>query len=91
MHLATEHNVHAIHIFDPAELNLPKAGLQHLNTSSVRDSGMSIDTESVTVRKDYRNAMSHHFNQVEQRIRSLGISYVKISTLIDNVENRIPL
>jgi len=94
MQLATEHNVHAIHIFDPAELNLPKAGQQHLNSSSVGDSvnsAMSIDTESVLVRKDYRIAVLQHFNQVEQRIRSLGISYVKISTLNDNIENRIPL
>ena len=94
MHLATKHSVHAIHVFDPAELNLPKAGKQQLSPSSIGDSvnsGMSIDTESTSIRKDYRKAASQHFKQIEQRIRCLGISYAKISTLIDNIENRIPL
>jgi len=92
--LAAKHSVHAIQVYDPAELHLPKAGQLHLYPGSTSDSlttGMAIDTESITIRRDFRKAASHHFEQTEQDFRSLGISYVKISTLLDNVENRIPL
>jgi len=92
--LAARHSVHAIHVYDPAELHLPKAGQLHLypgSTNPTHRSGVTIDTESITTRRDYRKAALTYFEKTEQNFRSLGISYVKISTLLDNIENRIPL
>ncbi len=97
-YLALKHSVHAIQIFDPAELHLPKAGQLHLYPDSTSaalnphlSTGINVDTESASTRKNYRKAALSHFRKTEQCFQSVGISYVKISTLLDNVENKIAL
>jgi uncharacterized protein (DUF58 family) len=86
--LAAEHEVNAIHIVDPAERQLPKAGKLHLAAVAADDT-RRVDTSDPQITAHYQQAARQHFADRESLIRGLGIGYVRLSTTIDNIESQM--
>lgn len=88
LHLAMENPVHAIHISDPAEHQLPRLGSANFYSAD-RRSSMVLDTRSAAVQAEYQDAARKHFASSQQLFRGLGISYIPLSTVDDTIENRL--
>jgi len=88
MQLAAEHQVHAIHILDPAEQHLPKAGRVRFQTSD-DNQDVLIDTNDKTINKVYEEAAQKHFIERKQLFHALNIKYTQLSTVCDAVESEL--
>ncbi|MGD8940019.1 MAG: DUF58 domain-containing protein [Gammaproteobacteria bacterium] len=86
--LVAEHEVNAIHIVDPAEQQLPKAGKLRL-VDVATDDTRRVDTSDPQITTQYRQAARQHFADRESLIRGLGMGYVRLSTTIDNIESQM--
>jgi hypothetical protein len=86
--LAAEHEVNAIHIVDPAEQQLPKAGRLRL-ADVAADQARRVDTSNPQIAADFERAAQQHFTDRESLLRGLGIGYVRLGTTIDNIENQL--
>jgi uncharacterized protein (DUF58 family) len=98
MQLAAHNNVHAIHIYDPAEKILPMAGLLRFHVDNYADNhvdnddqDMAIDTSNMLIRKNYNNAAEQHFAKRKQLFNSLNITYTEYSTNDDAIETLFPV
>jgi uncharacterized protein (DUF58 family) len=86
--LAAEHEVNSIHIVDPAEKQLPKAGRLRL-ADVAADQARRVDTSNPQIAADFERAAQQHFTDRESLLRGLGIGYVRLGTTIDNIENQL--
>lgn len=77
--LVQRHDVVAIEVLDPRELDLPDVGLLMVRdpeTGRVRD----IDTRSSGIRERYRAAAEAQRTQIKARIRRTGASHLRLRT-----------
>ena len=88
MQLAAQNQVHAIHIFDPAEQQLPQVGRVHFQTSG-DNQDTSIDTNAANISNAYKTAAQKHFTTRKQLFHALNITYTKISTMSDAIESKL--
>ena len=85
MRLAAEHAVNAVHIFDPAEMHLPRAGQLQLAEITGRQPA-GIDTDDVNLREEFEHTAAKHFDFRQQLFSSLNIPYLRVSTELDDIE-----
>lgn len=86
MHLAAEHCVSAIHIFDSVETQLPSAGqLRIYGTSELRSA--VVNTSDPDVRQEYEVHSSKHFSSRQKLLSALNIPYIRIATDSDKLED----
>jgi len=88
LQLAAQHAVHAVHVYDPAEQQLPAAGTLRLSTPGgniVRE----VDTAATAA--TYRETAAAHFERCKTLFQSLAISYTTLSTQDEAVEQSLPL
>ncbi len=73
------HDVIAVSITDPREMELPKVGMIELEDA---ESGrvMLVDTSSDRVRQDYKRAANSHKEQREKAFRSISVDYIDVIT-----------
>ena len=83
--LAAEYDVSAVHIIDPVEQQLPKAGKLCLNTTT-DDTIREVDTSNSYIAEQYQHAAQRFFADRESLLRGLGMAYVRMPTHIDNIE-----
>jgi len=88
LQLASEHAISAIHISDPAELNLPTAG--NLQLFEQHDAeGISCDTDAKNVQNLYQLSAQQYLKSREAILRSTGCLYSRLSTDTDAIETEI--
>jgi uncharacterized protein (DUF58 family) len=87
--LAARHAVHAIHIVDPAEQALPPVGKVRLQSSDGRYLQL-LDSDTDSIRQYYQQQAEQHFARRQQVFAGLNIAYVRLSTVVDAIEDRIP-
>ena len=85
--LASRHQVNAIQISDPAEINLPEAGPVKLMTSTA--SILSIDSGRKIERENYQSEADNYFSGKKNLFKNLAISYQEILTPASNIEEKI--
>lgn len=88
MQLSTQHQVHAIHIIDPAEQHLPRVGMARIQAITGSQT-QTIDTDATSITEAYQNAADKHFAERKQLFNALNIAYTPISTMIDAVETEL--
>lgn len=84
--LASEHQVFAIQVLDPVEIELPRLGklsFHHPDSGSARQ----IDTQNLRVRTDYRQRTEILFEQQEETLSSAGIQYRRLRADTDSIDN----
>jgi len=84
--LAAEHEFSAIHIVDPAEQQLPKAGKLRLSASTLGQA-RQVDSANPYISQQYHNAAQQHLAGRETQLRSLGIGYVRVPSTTESFEN----
>lgn len=77
--LNKKHDVIAASVSDPAEVNLPKAGLVDLYDAETGNI-LTVDTSSKSFRKNYHTANTLRQNKLTELFRSIGVDEIKIST-----------
>lgn len=87
--LAAEHDINAIHIIDPAEQQLPKAGYLRLNESEKGLPPRQVDFSNPYINAQYHSAAIKHLDQREALVRGLGINYVRLLTLVDDIKTQL--
>ncbi len=88
LQLASEHAISAIHITDPAEINLPTAGNLQLFEQH-GSNGISCDTNVKIVRNQYQQSAQQYMQSREAILRSTGCLYTHLSTETDTIETEI--
>jgi uncharacterized protein (DUF58 family) len=88
MQLAAENPIHAIHIFDPAEQQLPRVGRVRFQTSE-DNQDITIDTNDTSINTAYEDAAQNHFSSRKQLFQALGITYTPLSTVADSIETEL--
>lgn len=88
MQLSAHNDVHAVHLYDPAERHLPRAGrLLFHRAADAPDT--SVDTMDPALRAAYAAAAAQHFATRKQLFDSLNIRYTAIPTTEEPVEDRL--
>jgi uncharacterized protein (DUF58 family) len=84
-HLATQQDVFAVQVLDPAELSLPNAGLLHLRSV---ESGMSarINSADPGLRAGYEKAVQDQLQQRQHWLTAAGITVQRLMTDHDPVQ-----
>lgn len=90
MQLSVQHQIHAIHVFDPAEQQLPVVGKVRFQTSSDRDK-IELDTNAANVNLAFAEAARIHFRSLKRYFTSLNIEYTLLSSQTARIENSIML
>ena len=83
--LAAQHDVTAIHIVDPGEIELPVAGLLSM-TDTVAAHAREIDTADTRTASHYHTLAQQHLLQCETLLRSAGVSYNRLLTTSDAIK-----
>jgi uncharacterized protein (DUF58 family) len=87
LQLASEHQLAACHIIDPAELSLPAAG--QLEISNPGQPTFEIDSASPPLRQAYAAQADTFVEQRKQRFTRLGLDYIRLMTTDDAIENQL--
>lgn len=96
MQLSAHNDVHAVHLYDPSEQHLPRAGRLRFHgtlyatlyaTNDAPD--LSVDTMDPAIREAYAAAAAQHFAARKQLFDSLNIRYTAIPTTEEPVEDRL--
>lgn len=82
--LAASHQVHAIHIVDPAEIDLPEAGLLSLHSQTLQKIA-SINSNDKIDRENYKKTAKSNFSRIKDLFTSSRISYQQLLTT-DSIE-----
>jgi uncharacterized protein (DUF58 family) len=77
--LASRHDATAIHVNDPRELEMPRAGLVELEDAET-GARVMIDTSSRRVRGQYGAAMRRRLDNARDALRRSGLDVVRVST-----------
>ena len=89
LQLSEHNNVHAIHIMDPAEKDLPQVGTLRFHTPE-DEQDITINTADTITRKHYKDAATNYFTEKKRMLTRLNITYSAISTVCDAIETEIP-
>jgi len=87
--LASSHPVHALHIIDPAEIELPEAGILSLHTNTLEKTA-TINSNEIAEREKYQSSSQNNINRIKNLFESCAVSYQQILTT-DNIEKLISL
>jgi uncharacterized protein (DUF58 family) len=87
--LAANNALFAVHIVDPAEQHLPRVGRVRLQSADGRVVRL-LDTRASSTRQHYQQQAAQHFAQRQQVLQGLNISYTRLSTPVDAIEDVIP-
>jgi uncharacterized protein (DUF58 family) len=88
LQLASSHKVHAIHITDPAEIKLPKAGA--LTLKPVKPNKQyNIDSDSLLEQENYESTAMDYFSLKKHLFESIAITYQQILTTDEAIEHKI--
>ena len=88
--LEPHHKVHAIHITDPAEIKLPKAGA--LTLKSVKPSKQyHIDSDSLLQQENYETTAMDYFSLKKHLFENIAITYQQILTTDETIEHKITI
>lgn len=79
LELSSSHKVIALHVTDPAETRLPKAGNLSLK-SHMSDTMIKLDSNSISAQEDYQSIAKTYFSEKEKIFKDIAISYQQIST-----------
>ena len=84
LQLSEEHQVHAMHVFDELEKQLPNAaGINIVDPTS--DDGIYLDQKDL-IQERFQNQSRIHFQTIQKRFSQFNIPYIEISTEIDNID-----
>lgn len=83
--VAAKHDVSAVQVGDPRELDLPKAGRVCLQDPETGEQ-VVLNTSNPAVRRLYEDRIAEHFGSVEQTLLRCGVETVKVMT----GENYVP-
>lgn len=88
LQLSSAHQIHAIQITDPAEIQIPQAGnLSFKNVSSKNK--YHIDTNSSSELKNYKSASEDYFSFKKSIFENIAIPYQQILTTDNDIEHVI--
>jgi uncharacterized protein (DUF58 family) len=90
MQLASEHQLCAIHILDPAEKELPPAGLVRLHSPGASTS-QTVDTGNSDTRSVYKTSADIFHAERKNIFEASGIPYIELETQHDAPEELIPV
>ena len=85
MQLSAHNDVHAIHIIDPSEQDLPKVGPLHFYTAENKQ-GITMDTADSSTHKAYKRAATHFLTERKKIFSALNITYKEVSTDSESIE-----
>ena len=88
LQLSISYEVIAIHITDPAEIKLPKAGNISLKSHS-SDTVVKFDTNTTTVQENYQFLANKYFSEKEKIFKDIAVSYQQISTTDVSITEKI--
>ncbi|MCK4866087.1 MAG: DUF58 domain-containing protein [Gammaproteobacteria bacterium] len=88
LQLSLAHQVHAIQITDPAELNLPKAGIIKLK-DIMSNKYTDINSSSLSEQKEYKLKSNEYFSLKKKLFENISIPFHHISTEDDAIENKV--
>lgn len=77
--LAKKHDVIAIRVIDKGEMELPKAGLLHLNDPET-GARFSVNTSSRTIRERYRKNVLEQETDLMEKFRKIKVDLVNLQT-----------
>lgn len=93
MQLASQHDVKAIQILDPAEQSLPAAGKLRLQPLTEANNTITttalIDTNDPRITSRYQDVAMKYLQRHRALFRSLGITYRQVVTTSDRIENDV--
>ena len=89
-HLAAQHEVSAIHVTDPVELQLPQAGKLRL-TSTAAVAPREVDTADPGLASQFQHAAQQHLSRCESLLRGAGVAYARLMSSTDTLESHILL
>lgn len=88
LQLSIECNLTAVHIYDAAEISLPRAGKLHVqNTLSTGDA--MTDTDNTAIVEAYQKKADRHMHACEQLFSSLGISYIRLRADSEHIDKDV--
>jgi uncharacterized protein (DUF58 family) len=87
LQLAAQHTVHAVHVYDPAEQELPAAGTLRFSTPG---GGIAREVDTTAAAAIYRETAAAHFERCKNLFQSLAISYTALSTQDEAAEQSLP-
>jgi len=73
------HDVIAIEITDPREMQLPRVGMVYLEDAETGER-IFVDTSNSLVRKKYRRRFDESRKQLHSRLRSMGVDIISVGT-----------
>ena len=77
--LAAKHDVIAIHVTDPRELDLPNIGMVQVQDPETGQS-LVLDTGSGSLRRKFQQAQQRWHTEVDEFLKSAGASVIRLST-----------
>jgi len=86
--LAAQHSVSAIHIFDPAEVELPAAGTLRM-TATLATRALEIDTTDTSIATQFHSIAKQNIDQRETLLRGSGADYCRLTTTTDAIDTDI--
>lgn len=88
--LASEHQVRAVHVVDPAEMSLPAAGQLRLFPAG-GGAAAEIDSGDPAATARFAETAAAYLAERQVRFASLNIPYVRLLTETDALERELPL
>lgn len=85
LQLSSSHTIHAIHITDPAEIKLPKAGVVSLITENY-NAVHQVNSDTSTEQNKYMSASNEYYSKIKYLFEDLAISYRQVFTTDDKIE-----
>ncbi len=77
--LNRKHDVVAVNVNDPSEIEIPRAGLVEL-TDAETGKAVLADTSSVKFRRQYQKNAQETQNRLKETLRSISVDFIDIST-----------
>lgn len=74
-----KHDLVAIHILDPREVDLPDVGLVHLEDAETGET-VWVDTSDAAFRERYAKEKNKELHELKARLRSAGVDMIRIHT-----------
>ncbi len=90
LQLSEQHNVVAININDPAEINFPKTAAINIYNPN-NDEDIFLNGSTQILNQHYKEKSEQYFSNIKNIITRYNIEYVSISTEDNNIDQIIPL
>jgi uncharacterized protein (DUF58 family) len=93
MQLGLEHQIVALHIVDPAEIELPEAGkislTEHYATYSGTNQEARINSDDKFLRETFSHQSSVYIQNKQKILTTAGLSYQRLMSDTENIEQEI--